>query len=390
MQILFLTPFYKPAYLYGGPVNSISTLCEALAKLGEQVTVFTTNANGAGALEVPVDRPVDVNGVQVHYFERHPLSPRRYFMAPAMGRALTNRIRDFDVAYTCVTWTYPMLAFSRARSRKAIPYVLSPRGDFMNWSMKQGFMKKLAYLAVVEKNNVDRASAIHCTSQAEVQQLERWRFRPLPVLIPNGMNMSRFEDLPERGRLRERLHIPNEAPVTLFAGRIHAMKRVDRTIRIFSEVVRSIPEAHLVIAGHDEDGSGRDALWLANNLGLGQNVHFTGPLAGADLLQAYSDSDSLVLLSHRENFGMVVLEAMACRLPVLVSGEVGLGDAVAEAGAGLAVNPDAPECASAWIWLLSNPPERQAMGQKAFRLALDRFSIDGVSRRMRNLFYQVA
>ena len=68
-SILFITSYYKPAYIYGGPVRSVSTLCAGLVNAGAQVTVYTTNANGSGrSLDVPTDRPVDVDGVEVHYF----------------------------------------------------------------------------------------------------------------------------------------------------------------------------------------------------------------------------------------------------------------------------------------------------------------------------------
>jgi len=390
MRILFVVPFYKPAYLYGGPVNSLSMSCEALASMGEQVTVFTTNANGSSAIDLPVDRPVNVNGVHVYYFERHPLSPPKYFIAPKMRRTLLDQIGDFNVAYTSATWTYPMLAFSDARTRKQIPYVVSPRGDFMTWSMKQSYLKKLAYLTMIEKKHVDQASAIHCTSQAEIQQLKPWRFHPTAVLIPNGINTSPFKNLPKRGSLREQLHISDDAPVTLLAGRIHRMKRINRTIEVFFEVTKSVPNAQLIVAGHDEDGSAQDAQYQADKLGLNKNVHFIGLVTGTALLQAYRDADLLVLLSHRENFGMVVLEAMASKLPVLISREVGIGDAVTESDAGFVVNPDTPECASTWIRMLNNRQERKVMGQRAYQLVLDKFSIESTTLQMRDLLYKIS
>ena len=46
MKLLVVTPFYKPAYVYGGPVRSIPSLCEGLTSIGNDVTVYTTNANG--------------------------------------------------------------------------------------------------------------------------------------------------------------------------------------------------------------------------------------------------------------------------------------------------------------------------------------------------------
>ena len=69
MRILHFIPVYKPAWRYGGPVRSVSELCEELVAQGVAVTVFTTNTDGNGVLDVPTDQPVIVNGVQVYYFQ---------------------------------------------------------------------------------------------------------------------------------------------------------------------------------------------------------------------------------------------------------------------------------------------------------------------------------
>ena len=70
MHIGVVFPYYKPATVYGGPVRSVSALCEGLMKAGAQVTVLTTNANGAEALTVTTGQPVNVDGVPVYYYPR--------------------------------------------------------------------------------------------------------------------------------------------------------------------------------------------------------------------------------------------------------------------------------------------------------------------------------
>ena len=70
MTILQIVPSYKPAFVYGGPIYSISALCEAQAALGHTVSVFTTNANGGSNLDVPLGIVQSVNNINVTYFPR--------------------------------------------------------------------------------------------------------------------------------------------------------------------------------------------------------------------------------------------------------------------------------------------------------------------------------
>lgn len=389
MRILCVSPYYKPAHIYGGPVNSISILCEAFAKKGHDVTVFTTNANGTTALPVTLDQPLSVDGVNAVYFERYHILPDHYFFAPAMAPALSAQIHGFDVVYACTTWTYPMTIVARAASRAAIPYIVSPRGDFMDWSMSQNALKKRLYLNLVERKNVDRSAGVHCTSQMEIDQMEHLNLRPVRVLIPNGVDLARFRGLPPRGLLRRKLNIPLSSPVSLFVGRLQAMKRIEDTVKIFLRVLESVPAAHLLIAGEDEDGSGRHAMRQVDNSGFQSRIHFLGALYGQDLLQAYSDADLLILLSHRENFSMVAVEAMAAKLPVIISDRVAIWKEVVEAGAGYAIDPDGSHPEEKWIALLTDPEKRYEMGGKALELVQRDYSVDRVADQMLEFFNRV-
>lgn len=106
----------------------------------------------------------------------------------------------------------------------------------MTWSMSQKPIKKRAYLELIERRLVNRAAAIHCTSSLEQQQLGPWGFRPPSIIIPNGLDLTPFASLPERGELRRVLGVPQEGTLSLFVGRLHKMKRLERTIQAFVKV----------------------------------------------------------------------------------------------------------------------------------------------------------
>lgn len=388
IRVLCVTPYYRPAYIYGGPARSVPALCEALAREGADITVFTTNANGSEDLPVPPNMPVSVDGVSVYYFQRSHV-PARYFYSSKLKQACDAEMKSFDIMYLCGTWTYPLLASAKAAHRSRVPYVMSPRGSFMNWSMSQSYIKKRIYLKLFEEFHINRAACLHCTSELEVKQMPQWGFECSVELIPNGIDTVPFQTLPDRGKLRGSLGISPLAPVTLFCGRLHKMKRLDRIVGAFSNIAADAPDAHLVITGQEEDGSGAAARELAMTLGISDRVHFTGLLKGEALLQAYADSDILVMLSFRENFGMAAVEGMAAGLPLLLSSDVGLADEVGWQGAGFVVEADSPEVEKAWLQLLRSPELRSKMSKAGMELANQRFSSQAVARQMLDLFGKI-
>ena len=388
MRILCITGYYKPAYVYGGPVRSIPVMCEGLVRAGAQVTVFTTNANGPGqSLDVPTDRSVNVDGVEVHYFARSWPARLVPYYSPALGPACRTQMVDFDVGYFCATWTYPMLAAARAARRASVPYVVSPMGSFMTYALREKWLKKRLYFWAVERDLVDHAAAIRCTSVLEREQLERFCAQPERVVIPEGLDLAVFSDLPERGRLRAALGLPPHAQLAVFVGRLSPEKRLDLTVEAFARVAGQVPEAHLAIIGPDS-GSGQATRERVQALGMEKQVHLLGLLTGNDLLQAYADADLLVQLSGHENFGMVIVEAMASGLPVLLSDRVGLAEEVRQVGAGCVVSSSVEEIARTWSWMLSTSDARQ-MSARGRELA-QRFSIDVVTRQMLDLLSRVS
>ena len=283
-----------------------------------------------------------------------------------------------------------MLVGARAALRANVPYVVSPRGSLMTWSMRQKALKKRLYLALVERRLINGAAAVHTTTYLEQEQQEEWRFKAPTVVIPNGLDIAPFQRLPKRGKLRQSLAVSPGGTLSLFVGRLHREKRVGLMIEAFAKVAEGMPEADLLIVGPEGDGSGRRAERQVHELGLSDRVHFSGMLTGSSLIQAYADADMLVLLSHRESFGMVVVEAMAAGLPVLVSNEVGLAEEVVQAGAGYVVSAEPDQVANMWSQMLSASQLRRAMGARGRALVQQRFSSKVAAAQMLDLLSRVS
>jgi len=389
LRIVVVVPYYKPAYIYGGPVRSISSLLEALARLGVRITVLTTNANGSGRLNVALGEPVDVDGLEVWYF---PLAVKgSFFYSPALARACSARMADFDLAVLEALWGHALGPAVAACNRARVPYIVPLRGQLLPWALRQKYLKKRVYLALLGRRYLNGAAALYCTAPLEAEAAARLGFRARTFVVPNGVDASRFAVLPTRGPLRRRFRIPDDASMLLFMGRLHPQKRPDIAIESLA-AAQSLPfEVHLGIAGPDEKGLSALLQAQAQRLGCADRLHMLGLLSGDEILQALADADLLLMPSdHQESFGMAAVEAMAAGVAVLVSDGVPVGRWAQEAGAGRMVPCRGQDFARETCDLLSNPARLARMGEQGKRLVMERFDLPVVARQMLAQFQAIA
>jgi glycosyltransferase involved in cell wall biosynthesis len=187
MRILHVVPTYLPAVRYGGPIFAVHGLCRALASRGHDIEVVTTNIDGSGKSEVPVGVPVWLDGVQVRYFSSNFL--RRLSWAPSLARALKLEVSRFDVVHLHSVFVWPTWAAARLAKVANVPYLISPRGMLVkDLVRRRSRFVKAAWMTLIEKSNVERASGIHVTSELEAQELKRFKWQlPRVTMIPNGV-----------------------------------------------------------------------------------------------------------------------------------------------------------------------------------------------------------
>jgi glycosyltransferase involved in cell wall biosynthesis len=389
MRILYVCPYYKPAYVYGGPVQSFSNSCEGLAELGAQVTVFTTNANGSTRLDVPLSQPVDVEGVTVWYFPLA-LNGLSFFFSPSLARAVRDRITEFDLVVAAALWGHALMPTARACARARVPYVIPVRGQLFPWSLAQKQLKKKVYLELVGRRYIDCAAALHCTDPSEAEAVAKLPFRAPTFVVPNAIQASNYNIHRTQGNLWRELDLPDGANVLIFLGRITHIKRPDIAVDVLAAAQSLGREIHLVIVGPDEDGLTFQLQVQAQDLGCNDRLHFTGLLGKEGVVSALADSNLLLMPSEiQENFGMAALEAMAAGVPILVSEGVPVGRWAQMAGAGRTVACTKEAFQQAAMELLSSPEQLRAMGQHGQDLVRQVFDVQVVAQQMLTQFQAI-
>jgi len=388
VKILQVIPCYLPAHRYGGPVKSVHELSRKLVELGAEVTVFTTNADGPDDLDVPIGSVVLLDGVKVHYFSVE--KPRSYFRSPGLNRALAEQIHQFDLVHINWLYVYPTLTAARQCLRQNVPYILSSRGMLdSNAVAMKGELKKKLYLSLIEKKHLAGAAALHFTSYGEEANSWQSGWNKRHVVVYNGINLSEYADLPDIAEFDQQFPELYGKKIVLFLGRLNYIKGLDLLTQAWPMVVRDLPDAHLVIAGPDDDGYGVKVRQWIRDGGCEQNVTFTGMLLGREKLAALSRADMFVASSYLESFGMAIVEAMACGKPVVITDRVNICREVEQAGAGIVTPCDPPRIADALIMLLKNPKVGREMGTKGLKFVANNFTWDKAAREMTDVYEDV-
>jgi glycosyltransferase involved in cell wall biosynthesis len=348
-------------------------LCRALGGAGVEALVLTTTADGPADLPASPPEGSRYGGVAVRYLER--AFPRRLFGARGLGMALDQAIARCDLVHIHGLWTLPGWAAARRARRAGVPVVISPRGMLDPGSMAQRSWRKRIAFAVVEKRNLRGAALLHATSSAEAQALRRWAPGSPVVTVPNGVHLPEVAP----GEARARLGIPQEAPLLLFLGRIHPIKRLDLLAEAFARVRAVLSDARLVIAGPDERGERRR---LESSFAAARDsVHWIGQTGDTEKWPLLAAADLLVLCSDSESFGMSALEAMAAETPVVVTRTCPWPE-VETAAAGFWVAQEPLAIARAALAILGDDERAAEMGRRGRALARARYSWDAAASAM--------
>lgn len=361
-------------------MRSAHGLARGLAGLGHEVTVFTTNVDGQGHLDVPLDWPVEKDGVRIRYF---PVSaPRRIYRSPEMGRAVDAEIGIFDAVHVNGMFLWPGPRIARAAIRAGKPLIVSPRGMLAPELVagKSALAKRL-WIELLERRCLVGARAIHVTSESEAEGVCRLGLDLAPLAVI-GNGVERPVRLPDSEAIRAVWgEVPRNRRVA-FLARLDWTKGLDLAIR----AVRALPRAVLLIAGHDQTGlRGRlePELVRADGSLAGR---FLGPLDGAAKWALLAGADVLVAPSLRESFGMSVAEALAVGTPVVATEGVGAAAILRRLDPDCVVPREESALAAALARLLGNPARRFRLGRASQAVMAESYSWTAIARQMAALY----
>ncbi len=290
----------------GGPAVTVPALCGALARGGLQVELLSLDMGDTYSL--PQAKPPEcLHLTMVSSF----VWPRaRIKWAPGFGRAVARLCSEAGtvVLHDNGAWLPGNHAVARVARKLGIPLVLSPHGTLLPWAVRHKRGKKRLAWWLYQRHDLDAVAAFHAASEEEAQGLVSLGLRQPVAVIPYGVEVP---VVPPRQKHE------GDSRVVLFLARLSHGKGLDTLLSAWANLR---PEGwHLVVAGPDEDGTGRRARALVRDVGIAETVEFVGPVWGPRKWELLNAADFLVLPSVSESFGMVVAEALGCGVPVIAT-----------------------------------------------------------------------
>ena len=395
----------------GGIYEGVRSLVIELEKLGISNTVYS--------LDEPSQNFLNQNGLVITG-----LGPGRgrWFYTKKLIPRLVKDIERFNAILVHGLWLFHGYGFlvamkkylkksSLSTGRRVPPkFFVMPHGMLDPYFQKAKHRKVKAirnsvYWKLIENKLVNHADGILFTT-AEEMQLAQKTFSPyrpkrernigFGIQSPPAFISQMTVDFYKRCSELER------KPHLLFLGRIDQKKGVDNLLKAYTQIVSKVENRsdknhqpinipQLVIAGPGLDSPfGRDLLRIVDENSILQKlVHFPGMLRGNEKWGAFYHADAFVLPSHQENFGVAVVEALACKKPVLLSNKVNIYKVIEEFNCGL-VKEDSLDGTVQLLtqYFLLSVDDRKSMAANAESAFTANFTISSVAKRMRSLFYE--
>jgi len=308
-----------------------------------------------------------------------------FLVAPSMKKWLKCNINKFDLIHLHNFRSYQNNVVCHYAMKYRVPYVLHAHGNVLPHSARIQ-LKKL-YDIVWGNKTYKNAAKVIALHKTEADQYKKMGVVENKIeIIPNGIDLSEYERLPERGQFRKRYNIKDDEKIVLYLGRIHRTKGIDLLIAAYSELVKDMQDTKLAIVGPD-DGYLSELKKQTTQLGIVDKVLFTGPLFKHDKLTAYVDADVFVTPKF-SGLPVTFIEACACGLPIITTNNGDKLDWIHNR-TGIVVDYEKTQIKNALYKILTDDTLRKSFGEEGKRLVRETYNWDSIVEQITMLYRQL-
>ncbi len=365
----------------GVGLSAVPPIATSLAELGHQVVIEIMGPVTPGAESFATTDPSRAfrsDLVAVTYPARG-----RFAFAPAAVPSVRAHIARADFVMLHSLYSFAVLSGYASARMHGVKYGVWPHGVLAPFQRTVSARRKAIYDRVAANGILEHASVIFYNVAGERDEAADVQPPHVPsVIIPHGVDLQPPSSMPPRGRFRAAYMDGFSGPLVLYLGRLNAKKGLDLLVQSMARVRAQMPNARLAIvgAGDPPDYTALVEGWV-REAGLEDCVVMTGLLMGEEKLAALADADVAALPSHTENFSFAMFEAMACRVPVVITSGFNFAPEVERYHAGRVAVREPDAFAQAVLEVLRNPDLAREMGAGGEQLAA-RYSWSAVGKQM--------
>ena len=319
MRILFVIPYYLPAYSYGGPLISVRHIGEELVKRGHQVTVATTDArDNHTRTDKLKERIKDVEVIRFRNLNNG-LAKRFNLYTPfGFKRWISRNIQEFDIVFIHDFFTYLTFLTGRYCQKRRVPYIIHPHGTLCPRRIQSRFRLIKRLLILFLRGTLKNSKYIFVLTGKERKDVESIDISAAPKIkiVPNCINPDEILNL-EKIDIKKHFQVPLKTKIIFYIGRIHYIKGIDISLKVLREIKGKI-DFRFVIIGSDEGEKGK-LMRLSQKYGLDKNIIFAGLMVGKERFRFMKSCDLFLFTSRSEGLPMSIIEAGALGLPQIIS-----------------------------------------------------------------------
>jgi glycosyltransferase involved in cell wall biosynthesis len=378
VKILHVIPSISP--VRGGTSRAIIDMVHAAIDRGIDVEIATTNDDGEHLLDIPLCQRILYDRIPTYFFPRFsPSIPavREFAFSGSFTTWLFKNIAKYDAIHVHALFSYTSTVAMAIARLKNVPYLVTPHGLLCEWSLQQSQQRKQSYLKLIERANLDRASAIHLTCQQERDDLLALKLRSPTFILPLALTAIPAQ-IPDAAKLlRQNLECPIDEPIILFLSRLHYKKGLDYLIPALGKLQDR--RFTFVIAGTGTPAYKAEIQALLVSAGIEERTQMLGFVEGEQKDLLIQGADLFALTSHSENFGISVLESLVVGTPVLVTPGVGLATVVRDRHLGYVSDLDIEAITQALDRYLADLDRAKLMGENARQFTLEHYTWDKIA-----------
>jgi glycosyltransferase involved in cell wall biosynthesis len=371
----------------GGPPVVVAGHAQALAKMGNTVTVVATTLAHQRAETLHAWRQLADFRIDLQLFER--VAPLKLGRSPTLKSFVEREIKKFDAVHLHGIWEQCLTDVARTARRHTVPYAIAPHGMLDRWSRARSRLRKIIAWRLLGVGKTFRnANALQFGTVDERNEAADLGVLRNPVIIRNGIDPYEFSSRGEQFDLATELpKVASHQSLLVFYSRMHPKKGVDILLEAFARVLPDFPNTKLLIAALSNDTAYEVKMRArAECEDIADSVLITTELTGRKGLGIYDHADLFVLPSRQEGFSMAVLEAMVSGVPVLVTHACHM-DFIAEVNAGFVAEVSIDGVAKALRdFLRTTASERELMAQNARDWILDNCTWESIGKQLVDMY----
>ena len=383
-------------------------VCNGLVASGHDVTIAVANPTAADCY--PLDPRIKLISISslLNNSTRSTRSSAAVALAKVATRLNNSKLQtsnfelqtsnfelqtsNFKLIHIHALWSPLLHKVAKWAQQNGIPIVWSPHGMLTPWAMNNKKWKKLLGWWLYQKWDLMKANLIHATAQSEVEDIRRMGLKNKVMVAPLGVNISLKFEVQSLKLKRE------EAPkkTILFVSRVQRKKGLINLVKAWSILKNQTSNSklqtsnfklqtsnwHIRIVGPDQDNHTAELKLLCAELSVENDFEFVGPKYGDELAREYASADLFVLPTHSENFGSVVIEALAHGVPVISTKGAPWAELESEkCGKWIEIGVE-PLAAALQECMAMSDDERRQMGENGLRLVEKKYTWDAVVKEM--------